>query len=394
MGSRNSAGRRKRAKPHPDFPLFKHATGRWCKKVRRKFHYFGYIADDPSGQAALDEWLRVKDDLLAGRVPRPKDEKAPTIRDLLNRFLDGKELASDNGEVTRRTFVELRDRTAKRIARVIGLAQPIAGVTTADFERLRADLKGLALSTQTLEIQRIRSVFNFAYQQGVIDRPVRFGSFKAPGAKVLRRARQKNRQGGLKMFEAAEIRALLDHSRPRMRAMILLAANAGYGNSDIGTLRWSAVDLEGGWVTHPRPKTGAERRCPLWRETIEALKEIRDKRPVPKDASYADRVFLTQNGEPFVRLVGDDWHDTIGPVFYKVMQRAEVQRAGRAFYALRHGAATIAGETGDQVATDFIMGHLRDDMASVYRERIDDRRLRRVVEHVHVWLFGKSDAKC
>ena len=36
------------------------------------------------------------------------------------------------------------------------------------------------------------------------------------------------------------------------------------------------------------------------------------------------------------------------------------------------------------------MGHSRDDMASVYRERIGDDRLRAVVEYVRKWLFEKS----
>jgi phosphoserine phosphatase len=32
------------------------------------------------------------------------------------------------------------------------------------------------------------------------------------------------------------------------------------------------------------------------------------------------------------------------------------------------------------------MGHSRDDMASVYRERIGDDRIRAVAEHVRTWL--------
>jgi integrase len=59
----------------------------------------------------------------------------------------------------------------------------------------------------------------------------------------------------------------------------------------------------------------------------------------------------------------------------------------RNFYALRHTFETIGGEARDQPAVDAIMGHARDDMASVYRERISDERLRAVVEHVRQWLF-------
>jgi hypothetical protein len=42
------------------------------------------------------------------------------------------------------------------------------------------------------------------------------------------------------------------------------------------------------------------------------------------------------------------------------------------------------------VAVDAIMGHSREDMASVYRERIGDDRLRAVAEHVRKWLFENS----
>jgi hypothetical protein len=70
-------------KPSKDFPLFVHATGRWCKKVRGKFAYFGKIAEDPKGETALQLWLDQRDDLLAGRVPRAKRNEL-TVETLVN----------------------------------------------------------------------------------------------------------------------------------------------------------------------------------------------------------------------------------------------------------------------------------------------------------------------
>ena len=57
----------KPSKPYPDFPLFPHATGRWAKKIRRRFYNFGPWSD-PEG--ALEKYNREWDDLYADRTPR------------------------------------------------------------------------------------------------------------------------------------------------------------------------------------------------------------------------------------------------------------------------------------------------------------------------------------
>ncbi len=38
--------------------------------------------------------------------------------------------------------------------------------------------------------------------------------------------------------------------------MLLLGINVGLGNADVAKLPVSAIDLEAGWLTYPRPKTG------------------------------------------------------------------------------------------------------------------------------------------
>jgi|HubBroStandDraft_6_1064221.scaffolds.fasta_scaffold649429_2 hypothetical protein len=40
----------------------------------------------------------------------------------------------------------------------------------------------------------------------------------------------------------------------RMKAMVLLGLNCGFGNTDVATLPQSALDLAGGWIDFPRPK--------------------------------------------------------------------------------------------------------------------------------------------
>jgi len=124
-------------------------------------------------------------------------------------------------------------------------------------------------------IQRTRTVFKWAHESGLIDRPMRFGpEFRRPPKAVFRRLRAER---GPKLFSAAECRALLDAAKQPLRAMILLGLNCGFGNSDCATLPTRAVDLK--WIDYPRPKTGIPRRCPLWRETAEALREVMQRRP-------------------------------------------------------------------------------------------------------------------
>jgi integrase len=59
----------------------------------------------------------------------------------------------------------------------------------------------------------------------------------------------------------------------------------------------------------------------------------------------------------------------------------------RNYYTLRHTFRTVADESKDQPAVDFIMGHEVPHMSAVYRETISDARLKAVSEHVRRWLF-------
>ena len=152
----------------------------------------------------------------------------------------------------------------------------------------------------------------------------------------------------------------------------------------------SALDLDGGWITFPRPKTAILRRCPLWRETVAALRTAIAERPKAKRPEFEDLVFLTRCGVPWVRPGATGVHiDALSQAFVKLTTTLGINRENLGFYALRHTVETIGSAVKDQAALDFVMGHaLRSgDMSAVYRERTEDDRLKAVTDHVRKWLF-------
>jgi integrase len=192
------------------------------------------------------------------------------------------------------------------------------------------------------------------------------------------------------MLEASQLRRLLDAAGVPFKAMILLGVNCGFGNHDIATLPLSALDLEGGWMDFPRPKTGIPRRCPLWPQTVAALREAVAKRPAPKDREDAGLVFLQRSGRRWVRHTESSRTDHLTVVFRGLLQTCGLHRAGFGFYSLRHIFRTVADAARDPVAIDLIMGHADPSMGAHYRLRVEDERLQAVAEHVHRWLFGAA----
>ncbi len=254
----------KPAKPK-DSPLFPHASGRWAKKIRGKFHYFGPWDDY---DAALNKWLDEKDELLAGRKPRAKTAAGLTVKDLANRFLAVKKTQRDDGELSFSSFYAYY-RACELILRTFGKNRLVADLQSEDFEAMRSSaFKGLAISTRSVTMQLVRTIFKFAYDNDIIEKPVKFGTaFKAASAKSRQKDRTAKKEA--RILTAEQVRALIDGAGVYLRAMILLGVNCGFGNNDCGTLTFSALDLDGGWHNHARPKTGVPRRAKLWPETVE-----------------------------------------------------------------------------------------------------------------------------
>ncbi len=383
-------------KPYPDFPLTPHACGAWQKKIRGRIYYFGRWGRVVNGkmervegdgwQEALEQYQRVADDLHAGRTPRVNWD-ALTVAELCNRFLTAKLRKVEAGEMGAQAFKDYK-LTTDLLVSAFGRSRAVDDLAADDFEKLRATMAerwGPVRLGNT--ITRVRSMFRYGFDNGLIDTPVRFGSqFAKLGEAVLRRHRA---QAGEKMLEADQLRVLIEAAGQPLRTMILLGINAGFGNADCATLPLSALNLETGWLDYPRPKTGIPRRCPLWPETVEAIREALASRPAPRDQADADCVFVRESGLRWVRDKGAR-KDDVCKKFGELLKRLGMHRARVGFYTLRHTFRTVADAARDQPAADFIMGHSDPSMAARYRERIEDARLRAVAEYVRAWLFGET----
>ena len=395
-------------KPYPGFPLTPHASGKWQKKIRGTIYYFGNWArrvngalervDGDGAQEAEAAYNLVRDDLHAGRTPRATGDGL-TVKDLCNRFLTAKLRKVEAGELTTTLFADYKIIT-DLIVTSFGANRLADDLAADDFAALRATMaKRWGPVRLSNSITRTKSVFKFGYESGAMDRPVRYGpEFVKPSKTVLRNHRNKSVP---KMFEAAELRAMIDGDTvqgeggttevrpdPRLRAMILLGVNCGFGNTDCAELSFTGLDLDRGWIDFPRPKTGINRRCPIWPETVAAIRAAVDVRPKPKDFPDCGRVFLTERGTAcVVQTANGNKKDLVGVRFKNLIVSLGIQREGVGFYALRHTFETVGGGSKDQVAVDAIMGHTDPSMAGHYRERIEDDRLRAVVDRVRAWLW-------
>jgi integrase len=385
---RRGGKRVKPAKPRPDFPLVANGNGQWSKQIRGKVYYFGPW-EDP--QAALSRYLDVRDDRQAGRTPRPRNDDRLTLGDLVNEFLNFKRQLVDSGELSARSHREYQ-ATGKTLVTILGRSTVVEEIRPDDLLRVRnklAETRGpIALGS---EIGRCRVLLNFAYDQELTDKKVRFGkAFRKPSKKTLRQHKAKrDLANGKRFFEATEIRQLIDAAGVPMRAMIYLAINAGFGNADCGKLVASALDLDRGFVAFPRPKTGIDRLAFLWPKTIEAIQQAIAERPDHKREEDAELVFITKYGLPWFKETSST--NPVSQEFRKLLKATGLHRHGVGFYALRHTFETVAGACRDQVAVNHVMGHMDNTMAGEYREAIGDDRLQHVAKTVRTWLFPPND---
>lgn len=389
-------------KPRRDFPLFAHASGTWAKTVDGKHKHFGPWSD-PAGAEA--RWREFSDARKAGRAPRPIADGSMTLKELANRFTTFHHNRAVAGEIRLSSFRDIR-RAVKNFLTQTGDWVQVGRLSPDHFAGFR---NWLAKTNKSHAINRnitlVKSMFKWAYDNDLIDRPIKYGAgFAKAKAATQRRGKR------VRMFTPAEIRLMLNKAGQPLKAMLLLGINCGFGNTDVGSLARSAVDLDAGIIDMQRVKTGVARRCVLWPETVAALKEVYANRPKPTNPDDADLVFITVWGAPFVRETKKEKNgvidkvtaiDSLSLLFRKLMGATGIWKLnakthrpvsdGRSFYTLRRTHRTWSDECGDPHAAAMIMGHDFNSIAGLYVQRIDDHRLHSIADHLRKKLYDQKN---
>ena len=367
------------------FPLSWHkGAGQWYKKFHGKFIYFG-----SESNTAVERYLKEKDYHIAG-VPIPNCT-ALTVRQLCNQFLAAKDARRGTGELSERTYTELLSM-CKLLASHFG-ERAVFTLQPMDFERYRTKIATKSPVVLKNRMIRVRSVFKYAADNHMIDRPVDFGSsFALPEKANLRKHRAKQQAP---IFSVAEINLFMNGrvdpddgetflrgADEYLKAWMLLGINCGLYAVDISGLLHRHI--EGEFLEYARAKTGICRRSWLWPETREAIANVATNSKLHRN------VFLTSRDRTLIiETHGEQRIDAVASRFASLKIRLKYKREAAGFKNLRHTYRTVVDEAGDQPAILLTMGHADSGISDYYRHGIADSRLIAASQYVRTWLFGK-----
>jgi integrase len=375
-------------KPYPEFPLCPRNNGQWGKKIHGKIYTFGPWANP---ELALARYLKEKEYLEAGRLP-PTRVEGITVKELLNLYHAAKLLKVETGELSARSFTDYK-YGMDVVNNAFGRDAEIEKLQPADFTKLRDRLlKKYSPVRVGVLIQYVRSIFKYGYDMRMYKAPVHFGpDFMKPNKRVMRADKKSKSK---KLFSASVIQELIMAATSWLKPAILLGINCGFGPTDCALLPIDAVNLKTGWLNFPRPKTGIDRRVPLWTETVQAIRDYLKIRRRPRDEADSGMLFINQRGQAMTVTKNSSWR--VSGEMARLLQELYLHQLGVGFYALRHTFATVGGGAKDRIAVKALLGHVSSDvLGEFYEEELEDgdRRLLAVTDYVRNWLFADAPSK-
>jgi len=360
------------------FPLTLHPTGQYCKKIKGKLRYFG-----TDKKRALESYLAQATFLHGTQslIQKASNDKM-TLRQLVDLYLQYQHARVLANNLTPKHYNEQID-SLNRLMAFLGQGCRIESISTLDLQNYKRKLQTHYASVDrlNLNISIMKAMFHWAKKIDVLE--------NIPNIDAISKSKVVHKE--MYTFNSQQINKLLSAADIKMKAMIWLGLNCGFGCTDCGKLQWSDLDFKDSRVKLARNKTGVKRNFPLWPETMQALKEL------PRSGPF---VFYTSKGHLWIRTVvktndgGERKYifvNRITPTFSRLMKKVKIYAPkGTSFYSLRRTAATVAARSGDPFAVQRLLGHVDLTMATRYVQDLSEQT-DRVIENSRRYVTGRED---
>jgi integrase len=301
-----------------------------------------------------------------------------TIKDLANRFITAQQANWRNPKTTLKCYKDWLGRFIKDHPRL-----KVADLTVEMFATWKISLKKRDYSSESINhfLSSVRAIFVFAEEAGLIE--------KAPKLSRIKNERSpKTGSKGKPLYTADDLHKLLGNADLKLRTMIMLALNCGFGPKDLQDLTWD--DILGDRITLPRSKTDVWQTYLLWPETKKLLDEIRKQRAMLIIRTAKRKVYHSDYGHVFVTKFWRPWNkDAVAEQFRKLCKKAEVPCYG--FYRLRHCASTAMSLVATPHVHRKFMRHSQLQQQVTYTH-IPDAEVDKAVIKAKEKLFGKDQA--
>jgi integrase len=356
------------------FPLTLHTTGQYSKKIKGKMYYFG-----SDKKEALQRYLDQATYLhrCQNNLQQKPTGDNMTLKQLCDMYLNYQYSKVQANDLTARHHND-QIGSLNKLMTFLGSSRKIKNISTLDFQNYKRKLQKSygSVCRLNLHISIMKALFHWARKNDILDHIPNIDAISR--GKIIHTERF--------TFDSKQVSQLLSVADVKMRAMIWLGLNCGFGCTDCAELKWSNLDIVNARVRLPRRKTGILRDLPLWPETVEALQKIH---------KTGKLVFYTSRGNPYIQtLLKTDGNgngkytilNTITTKFSMLIKKSgfDVPK-GTGFYALRRTAATIAARSGDPFAVQRLLGHADLQMATRYVQDVS-QQMDRVVNNSRMYI--------
>jgi integrase len=355
------------------FPLTLHPTGQYCKKIKGKTYYFGSDKKDAL-QRYLDQATYLHG--CQNNLQRPTDDSM-TLKQLCDMYLTYQYSKLQADDLTAKHHNDQISSLDKLMA-FLGPNRKIKSISTLDLQNYKRKLQKSygSVCRLNLHISIMKALFHWARKNDILANIPNIDAVSR--GKIIHQERF--------TFNSEQITILLSVADVKMRAMIWLGLNCGFGCTDCSELKWSDLDIINARVKLPRRKTGILRDLPLWPETVESLEKI------PRTGKL---VFYTSRGNPYIQTLlkpdgnGNGKYTTLNTIttkFSRLIKKSgfDVSK-GTGFYTLRRTAATLAARSGDPFAVQRLLGHADLQMATRYVQDVS-KQTDRVIQNSRMYV--------